>query len=124
MNSFPFPKRGTIPSKNNNQQQEQKQQNGQQTKLSAKTRKEQYQANKEAGLKCSIHHIHGHNDEQCFTQAKQAQTNTIQEEDKQEQITNPFRLIGLTDMQGNLLQAMKDSGTGPSLVRASAVLNA
>ena len=39
-------------------------------------------------------------------------------------ITTPFRLIGLTDMQGNLLQAMKDSGTGPRLVRASAVLNA
>jgi len=57
-------------------------------------------------------------------EAKQAQINTIQEEDEQEEITIPFRLIGLTDMQGNLLQAIKDSGTGPSLVRASAVLNA
>ena len=50
MNSFPFPNRRTILSQNNNQQQEQKQQNRQQTKLSAKTRREQYQANKKAGL--------------------------------------------------------------------------
>jgi len=114
MNSFLFPNHGTIPLKNttNNRNRSNKIDNNQKCLL------------KQRG-NSSIHRTHTNNDEQCFTlEAKQAQINTIQEEDEQEEITIPFRLIGLTDMQGNLLQAIKDSGTGPSLVRASAVLNA
>ena len=115
MNSFPFPNRGIQTHREKPQRSERK--------MTPKARRKLYQQNKAAGIKCSVHRTHGHSDEQCFSQ-KPTNIHTVEEETAQEEIVTPFKLIGLTDIKGNLLETMKDTGTGPSLVRASAVLNA
>ena len=68
-----------------------------------KSRRELYQQNKAAGIKCSVHRTHGHSDEQCFSQ-KPTNIHTVEEE-----IVTPFKLTGLTDIKGNLLETMKDT---------------
>ena len=54
---------------------------------------------------------------------KQQIIHTVEEEAAQQEIVTPFQLIGITDINGNLLESMKGTGTGPSLVRANADFN-
>ena len=73
------------PSKKNNKDRKERKKN-------AKSRKELYQQNKTAGMKCSIHKTYGHSNEQCFNQ-KAADIHTVEEEAAQEDIVTPFYLI-------------------------------
>ena len=71
--------------------------------MTPKSRRELHQQNKAAGIKCSVHRTHGHSDEQCFSQ-KPTNIHTVEEETTQEEIVTSFKLIGLTDIKGNLLE--------------------
>ena len=71
MNSFPFPNRGEQPHREKPQRSERK--------MTPKSRRELYQRNKAAGIKCSVHRTHGHSDEQCFSQ-KATNIHTVKEE--------------------------------------------
>ena len=54
----------------------------------AKSRRELYQQNKTAEIKCSIYRTYGHSNEQCFNQ-KAADIYTVEEETAQEEIVTP-----------------------------------
>ena len=93
MNSFPFPNRGEQPHREKPQRSERK--------MTPKSRSELYQRNKAAGIKCSVHRT-----QQCFSQ-KPTNIHTVEEEAAHEEIVTPFKLIGLTDIKGNLLETRK-----------------
>ena len=87
MNSFLFPNRGEQPHREKTQWSERK--------MTPNSRRELYQQNIAAEIKCFIHRTHGHSDKQCFSQ-KPTNSHTVEEETVKDEIVTPFKFIGLT----------------------------